>query len=253
MNPSKTRKNSSQALGQHLETSGHRTCSLAASRAVQLKPRSKIFTPRLGGWQLRTIWHETSPSLGTLRPFPGCAKAERRLRAFAPRAGMAFAGVPRSGPPAIPFRRARLASGRSCRRLSGGRLLDAVGLHHADPARGIPARHDLPAVGSGIRAGFRFFSTAWITRTSLWAVAKTACLWLFLVLRARKWLWNWQSLVREAACAHSTRTLRSAGLPFRARPLRRRPPLSLLPGQSPAHAAQCACEANMPMSGIVCR
>ena len=66
---------------------------------------------------------------------------------------MAFAGVPRFGPPAIPLRRARLASGRSCRRLSGGRLLDAAILHHADPARGIPARHDLPAVGSGIRVG----------------------------------------------------------------------------------------------------
>ena len=91
-------------------------------------------------------------------------------------AGMAFAGGPRSGPPAIPLRRAWLASGRLCRRLSGGRLLDAVGLHHADPARGIPARHDLLAVGSGIRAGFRFFRTAWITRTSLRAVAKTACL-----------------------------------------------------------------------------
>ena len=52
-------------------------------------------------------------------------------------------------------------------------MLDAVGLHHADPARSIPARHDLLAVGSGIRAGFRFFRTAWITRTSLWAVAKS--------------------------------------------------------------------------------
>ncbi len=93
-----------------------------------------------------------------------------------PGAGMAFAGVPRFGPPAIPLRRARLASGRLCRRLSGGRLLDAAILHHADPARGIPARHDLPAVGSGIRAGSRFFRAAWITRTSLRAVAKTACL-----------------------------------------------------------------------------
>ena len=61
--------------------------------------------------------------------------------------GMAFAGGPRCGPPAIPWRRARLASGRLCRRLSGGRTLDAVVLHHADPARGIPARHDLLVVG----------------------------------------------------------------------------------------------------------
>ena len=74
---------------------------------------------------------------------------------------------------AIPLRRARLASGRLYRRLSGGRILDSVVLHHADPARGIPARHDFPVVGSGIRAGFRFFRTVWITRTSLWAVAKT--------------------------------------------------------------------------------
>ena len=121
---------------------------------------------------------------------------------------MASAGVPRFGPLAIPLRRARLASGRLCRRLSGGRLLDAAILHPAGPARGIPARHDLPAVGSGIRAGSRFFRTAWITRTSLRAVAKKACLQLFLALGAGKWLWNWQSLVPEAACAHSTRTLR---------------------------------------------
>ena len=44
-------------------------------------------------------------------------------------AGMAFAGGPRCGPPAIPWRTARLASGRSCRRLPGGRMLVAVVLH----------------------------------------------------------------------------------------------------------------------------
>ena len=44
-------------------------------------------------------------------------------------AGMAFAGGPRYGPLAIPLRRARLASGRLCRRLSGGRMLVAVVLH----------------------------------------------------------------------------------------------------------------------------
>ena len=36
---------------------------------------------------------------------------------------------PRCGPPAVPLRRARLASGRLCRRLSGGRMLVAVVLH----------------------------------------------------------------------------------------------------------------------------
>ena len=40
-----------------------------------------------------------------------------------------------------------------CRRRSGGRLFDAVVRHHADPTRGIPARHDFLAVDSGIRAG----------------------------------------------------------------------------------------------------
>ena len=42
---------------------------------------------------------------------------------------MAFAGSPRCGPLAIPSRRARLAPGRSCRRLSGGRMLEAAVLH----------------------------------------------------------------------------------------------------------------------------
>ena len=32
-------------------------------------------------------------------------------------------------------------------------MLDAVVRHHADPARGVPARHDLLVVGSGIRVG----------------------------------------------------------------------------------------------------
>ena len=44
-------------------------------------------------------------------------------------AGMAFAGGPCCGPLAIPRRRARLASGRSCRRLPGGRMLVAAVLH----------------------------------------------------------------------------------------------------------------------------
>ena len=44
-------------------------------------------------------------------------------------AGMAFAGDPRYGPLAIPLRRARLASGRPCRRLSGGRMIEAAVLH----------------------------------------------------------------------------------------------------------------------------
>ena len=46
-----------------------------------------------------------------------------------------------------------LGSGRLRRRLSGGRTLDAAICHHADQARGIPARHDLLVVGSGIHVG----------------------------------------------------------------------------------------------------
>ena len=46
-----------------------------------------------------------------------------------PGSGMAFAGGPRCGPLVIPLRRARLAPGRSYRRLSGGRMLEAVVLH----------------------------------------------------------------------------------------------------------------------------
>ena len=42
---------------------------------------------------------------------------------------MAVAGDPRFGPLAIPLRRARLASGRSCRRPSGGRMFEAAVLH----------------------------------------------------------------------------------------------------------------------------
>ena len=54
-------------------------------------------------------------------------------------AGMAFAGDPRYGPLAIPLRRARLASGRPCRRLSGGRMIDAAVLHllRADKSAGL--------------------------------------------------------------------------------------------------------------------
>src|SRR6266700_896941 len=42
-----------------------------------------------------------------------------------------------------------------------------------------------------------------------------------------------------AACAASTRAVRSQGLPLRVRPLRRLPALSLLPGHMPAHEARC--------------
>jgi len=52
--------------------------------------------------------------------------------------------------------------------------------------RAMISRQSVP----GSVQGFRFFRTAWITRTSLWAVATTACLQLFLALRARKWLWT---------------------------------------------------------------
>ena len=46
-----------------------------------------------------------------------------------PGAGMAFAGDLRFGKLAIPLCGARLASGRSCRRPSGGRMFEAAVLH----------------------------------------------------------------------------------------------------------------------------
>ena len=46
-----------------------------------------------------------------------------------PGAGMAFAGDLRFGTLAVPLRGARRASGRSCRRPSGGRMFEAAVLH----------------------------------------------------------------------------------------------------------------------------
>ena len=53
--------------------------------------------------------------------------------------GMAFAGDPRFGPLAIPLRKAWLASGRLCRRPSGGRMFEAAVLHllSADNSAGL--------------------------------------------------------------------------------------------------------------------
>ena len=55
---------------------------------------------------------------------------------------MAFAGDPRFGPLAVPLSRAWLASGRLCRRPSGGRMFEAAVLHllWADNSAGL-ARH----------------------------------------------------------------------------------------------------------------
>ena len=72
--------------------------------------------------------------MGTPAPIPSCTGVERRLRA-------------------APLRKARFASGRLYRRLSGGRILDAMVRHHADPAWGTPTRDNLLIVGSGIRVG----------------------------------------------------------------------------------------------------
>ena len=77
--------------------------------------------------------------------------ASAGLRSPAP--GLRSRAAPVCGPLAIPLRRARLASGWLRRRLSGGRRHDAVLLHHSDPARGVPSRHDLLVVGSWIRVG----------------------------------------------------------------------------------------------------
>ena len=79
------------------------------------------------------VWHETFLRSSTLRPVPSCAGVVARRRFRCGGRGLRQAGL--------------------CRRLSGGRMLDAAIRHHADPARGIPARHDLLTAGSGIRAG----------------------------------------------------------------------------------------------------
>ena len=64
--------------------------------------------------------------LGTPQPLPSCAGVEQRLRAFAPRNRDGVRRHPRFGPLAIPLRRAWLASGRLCRRPSGGRMFEAA-------------------------------------------------------------------------------------------------------------------------------
>ncbi len=69
--------------------------------------------------------------------------------------GMVFTGGPRCGPLAIPLRRARLASDRLCRRLSGSRMLVAVVLHllcadkSAGTVRHVKCRIRCPPWGNG--------------------------------------------------------------------------------------------------------
>ena len=75
------------------------------------------------------IWRETSIRSGTLHPFPSCAGVERRLRACALRRRDGVCGRPPLWPAGDPVAEARLASGRLCHRLSGGRMLVAVVLH----------------------------------------------------------------------------------------------------------------------------
>lgn len=53
----------------------------------------------------------------------------------------------------------------------------------------------------GSAQGLRFFGAEWITRCGFLAVAKAACLRLFLAPRARKRLRSRESPVREAARA----------------------------------------------------
>ena len=76
------------------------------------------------------LWHETFifPRAHFTRS-PAAPGLNGVCEPSLPGTGMAFAGGPRCGPLATPLRRAKLAAGRSCRRLSGGRMLDAVVLH----------------------------------------------------------------------------------------------------------------------------
>ena len=92
--------------------------------------RSVVRRSQRRGERQTFLWRETSLRSGTLHPFPSCAGVERRLRACALRRRDGVCGRgPRCGPLAILWRRARLASGWLCRRLSGGRMLVAVVLH----------------------------------------------------------------------------------------------------------------------------
>ena len=116
------------------------------------------------------IWHETFPTLDTLHPFPSCAGVERRLRAFAPRSRDGVRGRP-------PLRRARLAPGRSCRRLSGGRMLEAAVLHllRADHSAG-SAGHVKRREGSKAEAEDAAEPVSWSgaggQRPTMWAFCR---------------------------------------------------------------------------------
>src|SRR5258708_38527126 len=92
-------------------------------------------------------------------------------------------------------------------------------------------------------------------RSRVWATATAA----FFFARGLRWppkrrtrRWNWapgRVLVREAAQAHSTRTLARCWLPGRVPAGRRRPPDSLLAGASPAQEARGAAGGNNVHAG----
>src|SRR5215831_17757699 len=56
----------------------------------------------------------------------------------------------------------------------------------------------------------------------------------------RNWAARYVPFMRLATLATSASVRRSQGLPRRVRPLRRRPPLSALPGHIPAQEARCS-------------
>ncbi len=111
-------ENSPKALKQNSPVRGLRICSGGHAPRNESSPKSH---PIFGVKHLYARAHFIrSPAVPGMNGVCGLALSG---------AGMAFAGGPRCGPLAILWRRARLASGRLCRRLSGGRMLVAVVLH----------------------------------------------------------------------------------------------------------------------------
>ena len=120
-----------------------RVCSMGADpsgrrNSIMFRmPDSSRYSPKNGcvpfGMKLFFRWAHLTQSPAVPGPTGICG-----LSLFG--TGMAaFAGDPRLGPLAIPLRRARLASGRLCRRPSGGRMFEAAVLHllSADKSAGL--------------------------------------------------------------------------------------------------------------------
>src|SRR5262245_21605451 len=81
-----------------------------------------------------------------------------------------------------------------------------------------------------------------------WAIITAACFLPFQLAKRRNLVPRYVPFVWLAACAHSTRIVRSHLFPLPVRPLLRLPALSLLPGLSFAHEQRCLAEGNHAIS-----